>query len=213
MTTGATQQHTANGHAARTRVREAADQAQPRLHQQGMIIQTPDSVRHMPIALAAEVRLDHAQALNQVLIDTLMLYHLYKKHHWQVAGHTFYQLHLLFDKHAGEQLELVDLVAERVQLLGGVAVAMPHDIAEQTLIPRAPQGVEEVPAMIDRLLDAHERVLFEARRLAKIADEQGDAGTNDLLVSNVIRTNELQVWFVAEHVVDTPAVKASGPGG
>jgi starvation-inducible DNA-binding protein len=187
------------------RARAAADQAQPRLRQQGMIIQTPDSVRHMPIALAAEVRLDHAQALNQVLIDTLMLYHLYKKHHWQVAGHTFYQLHLLFDKHAGEQLELVDLVAERVQLLGGVAVAMPHDIAEQTLIPRAPQGVEEVPAMIDRLLDAHERVLFEARRLAKIADEQGDAGTNDLLVSNVIRTNELQVWFVAEHVVDTPA--------
>jgi starvation-inducible DNA-binding protein len=195
------------------RARAAADQAQPRLRQQGMIIQTPDSVRHMPIALAAEVRLDHAQALNQVLIDTLMLYHLYKKHHWQVAGHTFYQLHLLFDKHAGEQLELVDLVAERVQLLGGVAVAMPHDIAEQTLIPRAPQGVEEVPTMIDRLLDAHERVLFEARRLAKIADEQGDAGTNDLLVSNVIRTNELQVWFVAEHVVDTPAVKTSGSGG
>lgn len=209
MAASGTQRHTADGHATRKRVREAADQAQPRLHQQGTIIQSPDSVRHTPIALSAEVRLDHAQALNQVLVDTLMLYHLYKKHHWQVAGHTFYQLHLLFDKHAHEQLELVDLVAERIQLLGGVAVGMPHDIADQTLIPRAPQGVEEVPAMIDRMLDAHERILFESRRLAKIAEEQGDLGTNDMLISNVIRTNELQVWFLAEHVVDTPAVRTS----
>ena len=189
-------------------VREASPEAQPLLNQRGRVIQTPDTVRRMPIGLPAEVRLENAMALNKVLADTITLYLLYKKCHWQVSGHTFYQLHLLFDKHAEEQEDLVDLIAERVQLLGSVAVGMPHDVAEATTIERPPAGAEEVPTMIDRLLKAHELVLVEARQLAKRADANGDLGTNDLLVSDVTRTNELQVWFVAEHVVDSPVVKS-----
>lgn len=195
------QQHTTNG------ARDATAEAQPLLNQRGRVIQTPDTVRHMPIGLPPEVRQENAMALNKLLADTITLYSLYKKCHWQVTGHTFYQLHLLFDKHAAEQLELVDLIAERVQLLGGVAVGMPHDVAEATSIERPPAGVEEVPAMIDRLLKAHEQILVESRQLAKQADDNGDLGTNDLLVSDVTRTNELQTWFVAEHVVDSPVVK------
>jgi starvation-inducible DNA-binding protein len=133
---------------------------------------------------------------------------LYKKHHWQVAGPTFYQLHLLFDKHSDEQGALVDQIAERIQLLGGVSVAMAHDVAEATLVPRPPKGREEVPVQISRLLHAHEIVLKEARAMARRAADAGDDGTNDLLVSDVIRRNELQVWFVAEHVVDMPLVQA-----
>ncbi len=192
--------------AKRGAVQHAQAEAEPRLQAKGVIIQTPKQVRHMPIGLSEETRLQHATTLNQALVDTLMLYHLYKKAHWQVAGHTFYQLHLLFDKHACEQLALVDLIAERVQLLGGVATGMPHDIVEQTNLERAPQGVEEVPALLGRLLAAHERILMECRGLAREAEKRGDFGTNDLLVSNVIRTNELQVWFLAEHTVDTPSV-------
>ena len=133
---------------------------------------------------------------------------LYKKHHWQVAGPTFYQLHLLFDKHYEQQIELVDAIAERIQLLGGVSVAMAHDVAEMTLVPRPPKGREEVPVQISRLLHAHEIVLKEARAMARRAAEGGDDGTNDLIVSDVIRQNELQVWFVAEHAVDMPLVHA-----
>lgn len=187
-------------------LQHAQSEAEPKLKAKGVIIQTPNQIRHMPIGISAEIRIQSATTLNQVLVDTLMLYHLYKKAHWQVAGHTFYQLHLLFDKHAAEQLELVDLIAERVQLLGGVATGMPSDIVEQTNLQRPPQGVEEIPLVIDRLLAAHERILMECRGLAREAEDRGDFGTNDLLVSNVIRTNELQVWFVAEHVVDTPSV-------
>jgi starvation-inducible DNA-binding protein len=135
---------------------------------------------------------------------------LYKKHHWQVSGPTFYQLHLLFDKHFGEQTELVDAIAERIMMLGGVSIAMAADVAETTLIPRPPKGREEVPVQISRLLHAHEIVLKEARTMAHQAAEEGDDGTNDLLVSSVIRTNEMQVWFVAEHLVDTPLVHADG---
>jgi starvation-inducible DNA-binding protein len=142
------------------------------------------------------------------LADTMTLRDLYKKHHWQVAGPTFYQLHLLFDKHFGEQSELVDTIAERIMTLGGVSIAMSHDVAETTMIPRPPKGREEVPAQISRLLEAHEIVLKEARAMARQAAEDQDDGTNDVLVSNVIRTNELQVWFVAEHLVDEPLVRA-----
>src|SRR5437016_13244412 len=133
---------------------------------------------------------------------------MYKKHHWQVAGSTFYQLHLLFDKHHGEQDELVDQIAERIQLLGAISLAMAADVAETTFIPRPPRGREEVPVQISRLLEAHEIVLKEARTMARQASDSGDDGTNDLLVSDIIRTNELQVWFISEHLVNVQIGRA-----
>jgi len=162
----------------------------------------------MPIALSETACREAIDNLNQLLADTTTLRDLYKKHHWQVAGPTFYQLHLLFDKHHEQQAELVDAIAERIQLLGGVSLAMAHDVAETTLVPRPPKGREEVPVQVSRLLHAHEIILQEARAMARRAAAAGDDGTNDLLISNVIRTNELQVWFVAEHVVAMPLVRA-----
>jgi starvation-inducible DNA-binding protein len=187
-----------------------SERATPVLHQKAHEIQPFGKFTPMPIALNEQVRAKSAENLNQLLADTMTLRDLYKKHHWQVAGHTFYQLHLLFDKHHGEQEDLVDALAERIQLLGGISIAMGADVAETTIIPRPPRGREEVPAQISRLLEAHEFILKEARTMARQAAEAGDDGTNDLLVSDVIRTNELQVWFVAEHVVDVPVVRADG---
>jgi len=181
--------------------------AKPHTHQEAHEIQPYGQIVKLPIALSETVCKTSVEHLNQLLADTVTLRDLYKKHHWQVAGPTFYSLHLLFDKHADEQTALIDIIAERVQLLGGVSVAMAADIAETTLVPRPPKGREPVPVQISRLLHAHEIVLKEARTMAKQAADGGDDGTNDVLVSNVIRTNELQVWFVAEHVVDTPVVR------
>ena len=182
--------------------------AKPLVHQQAHEIQPFGHLVKLPIALSETACKEAVDNLNQVLADTITLRDLYKKHHWQVAGPTFYQLHLLFDKHYDEQNEIVDLIAERIQLLGGVSLAMAHDVAETTLIPRPPKGREEAPVQISRLLHAHEIVLQEARAMARRAAAAGDDGTNDLLVSDVIRRNELQVWFVAEHVVDAPLVRA-----
>ena len=181
--------------------------ATPKAYQQAPEIQPFGHLVRMPIALSEAVCRESVEHLNQILADTITLRDLYKKHHWQITGPTFYQLHLLFDKHAGEQGELVDQVAERIQLLGGVSVAMAADIAETTLILRPPKGREEPAAQISRLLHAHEIVLKEARSMARRAADAGDDGTNDLLVSDVIRTNELQAWFVAEHVVDVPLAR------
>jgi starvation-inducible DNA-binding protein len=180
---------------------------EPRLARTGAEIQQFGSLRLLPIALAAEARMASCQVLNEILADTMIMYALYKKHHWLVAGPTFYQLHLLFDKHASEQLELVDLLAERVQSLGGIAVGDPRHAAELTSIDRPPNGAEDVPAMIHRLLDAHETVLEKVRRGIEKTEKSGDWGSNDLLMSDVLRRNELQVWFVAEHAVDIPLIE------
>ena len=184
------------------------NRAKPLVEQHAREIQPYGMIVKLPIALSEHVCAKSVENLNQLLADTITLRDLYKKHHWQVAGHTFYQLHLLFDKHYKEQNELVDSIAERIQTLGGISIAMAHDVAEMTMIPRPPRGREEVPVQISRLLHAHESILLEARTMAKQASSDGDDGTNDLLVSDIIRTNELQVWFLSEHVVDIPVVRA-----
>ena len=189
-------------------VDQIARRAKPITDQRAHEVQPFGHLVTMPIALSATVRKESVDNLNQLLADTMTLRDMYKKHHWQVAGPTFYQLHLLFDKHYDAQNELVDKIGERIQLLGGVSIAMAHDVAETTIIPRLPRGREEVPVQISRLLHAHEIVLQEARTMARLAAEKGDDGTNDMLVSDVIRTNELEAWFVGEHVVEVPLVRA-----
>ncbi|MGA2425436.1 MAG: DNA starvation/stationary phase protection protein [Terriglobales bacterium] len=183
--------------------------AQPRFHQTARELQAFGTVTsEMPLQLIEPVRLEMVERLNQLLADTITLRDLYKKSHWQVSGATFYQLHLLFDKHFGEQSELVDTIAERIQLLGGISIAMAPDVAELTRIPRPPKGREEVPVQLSRLLDAHEIIITECRELAELANKLGDAGTNDMVVSDVLRTSELQVWFLSEHLVNAPLVEA-----
>ena len=196
-----------------TAVRQTTINAQPRLHQRAAEIQAYGTVSHaLPLDLEEPVRLEMTEQLNLLLADSITLRDLYKKSHWQVAGPTFYQLHLLFDKHFDEQVEIVDEIAERIQLLGGISLAMAADVAETTRIERPPRGREEVPVQISRLLDAHQIIIGHCRKLANRASELGDDGTNDLVVSDVLRANELQVWFLSEHLVDAPLVRAEDPG-
>lgn len=189
--------------------RKGPDLITPQWRQSAREIQKFGTViRDLPIGLDEDGRRQICERLNPLLADTASLRDLYKKSHWQVGGPTFYQLHLLFDKHFGEQVELVDLLAERIQILGGVSVAMAHDVAELTRLERPPKGREEVPVQISRLLEAHSLIIKDARDLAERAQDRGDAGTNDLLVSDVVRTNEMQVWFLSEHLVEMPLVHA-----
>ena len=183
--------------------------AQPRFKQRAPVIQEYGTVSQMiPLELEEPVRLEMTEKLNQLLADSMTLRDLYKKSHWQVSGPTFYQLHLLYDKHYAEQVEIVDTIAERIQLLGGISLAMAADVAETTQINRPPRGREEVPVQISRLLDAHQIIIRGCRELAERADKLGDEGTNDLAVSDVLRANELQSWFLSEHLVNMPLVEA-----
>ena len=187
--------------------RAARVSPEPKLAPLGVEIQRFGTTRFLPIALSKEARAESCRLLNEILADSMILYALYKKHHWLVAGPTFYQLHLLFDKHAEEQTEIIDLLAERVQSLGGIAVGDPRHAAELTTIDRAPDGAEDVPAMIHRTLDAHETILEKVRAAIDKTEKNSDWGSNDILMSDVLRPNELQVWFIAEHVVDVPLIE------
>jgi starvation-inducible DNA-binding protein len=192
--------HTAKQGNVLDRVRPLSDQHEKQSQPYGTIVK-------LPIGLAESACKASVENLNQLIADTMTLRDMYKKHHWQVVGPIFYQLHLLYDKHYKEQVELVDLLAERIQTLGGVTIAMAHDVAETTNLSRLPRGRQDAPVQLSRLLYAHEVVLYEARTMARQASERGDDGTNDLIVSDVIRTNELQVWFLSEHLVDIPLVR------
>ena len=183
-------------------------EAQPILDQRGKVIQAPGTLPFYPLSLPAAARQASAEGVNQVLADTLYLRDMFKKHHWQVSGATFYQLHLLFDEFFEEQSELVDKLGERVQTLGGVSIAMPNDVVEMTRIARPPRGREEVPVQLSRLLEALSIVLAGCHRVVKIARSNGDDGTDNLLSSDVIPADEKQVWFLSEHLVDTPLVRA-----
>ena len=191
----------------------ATNEAQPQFKVEYREIQPYGTLKALPIALKDNARKQSVEILNQVLADTITLRDMYKKHHWQMSGATFYQLHLLLDKHYEEQANLVDMIAERIMALGGISVAMAADVAEMTTIPRPPKGREDVPSQIARLLEAHEIILRQAHEGADAADNAGDDGTNDLLVSNVIRTGEPQVWFLAEHLAATELVRPDGAAG
>ncbi|MBC6989464.1 MULTISPECIES: Dps family protein [Hymenobacter] len=220
MATKTTSKKAAAAPASRTASKKAAPatdaraevSVQPILNQQQnppAALQRYGTVKQrLQIALPDDVRQQSVTQLNQMLADTITLRDMYKKHHWQVVGPTFYQLHLLYDKHYEEQNELVDTIAERIQILGGVAIAMAHDVAEQTSLERIPRDREEAPVQVSRLAKAHGIILKNCHDYAKKAADAGDDGTNDLLVSNVMRTNELQAWFLSEHVVNTPLAQS-----
>jgi len=187
----------------------AADQAvKPNMHQESHETQKFGEIVKLPNGLSEDVCKKSVALLNQCLADTITLRDMYKKHHWQVVGPTFNQLHLMYDQHFEAQVLLVDILAERIQLLGGIALAMAADIAETTRIPRPPRGREPAAVQIRRLAEAHEMIIIGAREAAKKVDEIGDDGSNDVFVSNVLRTNELQVWFLTEHLVAASPVQA-----
>jgi starvation-inducible DNA-binding protein len=197
----------------RATTKSGKPEAEPNLQQRSYLLQRYNQQHYVPLSLPEASIKQNVQILNQLLADSITIYYLYKKHHWQMTGPTFYQLHLLLDKHAEEIEATIDLIAERVQSLGGVTLAMPFDIAEQTKIERPPTGEEDVPAMLSRTADAHSLIIKELRNSIEITAGNNDAGTNDLLVSSVLRLHELQLWFLTQHLVDTPFVNSSSHNG
>lgn len=181
-------------------------EGQPRLQQRSREIQGFQQLRSLPLGMSEEVIGQSVTLLNQVLVDTITLYNLYKKHHWQMAGPTFYELHLLLDQHAETIEGTVDLLAERIQMLGGVALGMPFDVAERTKIERPPLGGESVPSMLARTVEAHATVIRTVREGIELTERNKDYGTNDLLMSGILRMHEMQVWIISQHLVDTPLV-------
>jgi len=187
-------------------------EATPLTGQHGRIIQQYGTLVPMKIGVSDDARKQNVDSLNTLLADTITIREMYKKAHWQMKGETFYQLHLLFDKHFEEQIELVDKLAERIQMLGGVSNGMPGEVVKIRTIQDPPSGVEEIPEIIGHLLDAHTAILEEAHKLADQSSDNKDWGTNDLMASEIIPTNQMQYWFTSQHLINTPLVIADRKG-
>lgn len=183
-------------------------EAQPKFKQRSHVIQQFGQVHSMPLSLPEDAVKRNIECLNQLVADSIALYYLYKKHHWQMAGPTFYSLHRLLDKHAEQVEKTIDFLAERVQQMGGVTIAMPQDVAEMTRIERPPKDVESVPVMLSRIVDAHATVIKGLREGIELTEGNKDSTTNDILASKVLPMHEMQLWFISEHLVDTPITSA-----
>lgn len=157
---------------------------------------TADNAPKAYLALNAEaVKKNHGN-LQVILANTIYMYQLYKKYHWHVTGKDFYQYHLLFDKHAEQQPALIDLLAERMRTLGLNVAAMPMDVSADATLTEKEEAGHDAQAMVRNLLAAHEGYIKIVRTAIKVTEETNDAGTNDILVSNVLRVHELQTWFI-----------------
>jgi len=187
---------------------KGGSEATPLTGQHGRIIQQYGTLVPMAIGVSDDARKANVDSLNTLLANSITLRDMYKKAHWQMKGETFYQLHLLFDKHFEEQVALVDMIAERIQMLGGVTNGMPGEVVRIRTIQDPPGGVEEIPEIVGHLLDAHTHILVDAHKLADQSDENKDWGTNDLMASEVIKTNQMQYWFTSQHLINTPLVRA-----
>lgn len=161
---------------------------------------TTDNANKAYLALDPDAVKKNARNLQVILANTIYMYQLYKKYHWHVTGKDFYQYHLLFDKHAGEQPALIDGIAERMRTLGLDVAAMPMDVSADATLSEKEAAGHDPQAMVRNLLNAHEEYLKHVREAVAVTEDAGDDGTNDLLVSDVMRVHELQTWFIRSSV-------------
>lgn len=144
--------------------------------------------------------------LQIALANSIFIYNLYKKYHWHVRGRDFYQYHLLFDEHAKQQLPIIDSLAERLRTLGFMAPGMPGDV-ERNKSVNEPDTSDFTPLVLcESLLKVHDAYLKHLRSTIDIADEVDDEGTEDFLVSDVLRVHELQVWFLRSSIENTEVI-------
>ena len=155
-------------------------------------------MNHSPsiTGLSEEATEKSCRFLQVILANTIFMQQLYKKYHWHVQGNAFYELHLLFDKHAGEQLPIIDTVAERIRTLGGRAEGLPQDVITNTTLSEHGDPGFDSTNMLENLLEAHEKYQLKVRDALKELEQSGDEGTLDILVSDVLRVHELQTWFI-----------------
>jgi starvation-inducible DNA-binding protein len=148
------------------------------------------------IVMAGKANEATIASLNRVLADSMMLRDIYKKSQWEVTGEAFYKLRALYAVHHDEQGDLIELIAERIQSLGGRCIAMPAEVIQYTTLATPPRTPELPQAQLRRLLDAHKRMLYALQAAAKRALDIGDDATHDVLTQEVIPVHTRQCMLV-----------------
>ena len=135
-------------------------------------------------------------ALRRSQANALAMYLNSKRYHWFTYGPLFRDLHLFFDEMAASALAEVDPFAERARMLGGDALSTPQEIAATASV-RIADGTPAPREMLEEALVNERQIIGEMRAAARIADEEDDAGTNDLFAT-LVQTHEKNAWFIEE---------------
>ncbi|NDJ18352.1 DNA starvation/stationary phase protection protein Dps [Myxacorys almedinensis] len=163
------------------------------------------------IDMAANVRSETIDILNQTLASTLDLKTQVKQAHWNVKGMDFYQLHELFDEMASELEEFVDLVAERVTALGGTAFGTARIAAQTSALPEYPVEILDGKSHVTALADRYAIYAKIVRDGIASTDDLGDADTADLY-TEVSRAIDKRLWFLEAHLQAESAIAAASNG-
>jgi DNA-binding ferritin-like protein len=129
-------------------------------------------------------------ALNTDLAATYVLYHQLKKHHWNVEGAEFRDLHLFLGDAAGNAEEAADEIAERLQALGGAPVAGPEALSEASPVEFEGEDVYDVRTSLENDLDVYGDIIESLREHVELATDLGDHATAQLLREILVETEE-----------------------
>ncbi len=157
---------------------------------------TPAFATH--VDLPADDRQALIELLNGRLADTADLYSQIKQAHWNVKGPNFFQLHLLFDQLAAELFPYIDLIAERVTALGGVAMGTARMAAASSTLPEYPAEATEGSRHLKALIDRYALYTTNVRNSIDVADGHHDKSTADIF-TEISRTADKQLWFLEAH--------------
>jgi starvation-inducible DNA-binding protein len=139
--------------------------------------------------------------LNELLAHSIRLRDLYKKARWQTADFQFRQLHLMFETHYKEQLRLVDVLVDRIRMLGSAGRVFAGVFLQDIRFSDVCRGRPAIVRILRDLIDAHELALGAARSGAQHDVEDNPCPMRDFAVGQVVLTNDLQIWSIAEQLM------------
>jgi len=152
--------------------------------------------------IAKSRRVELTSLMNQRLADAVDLQMQMKQAHWNVKGPHFIGLHELFDKVNEAVASYVDLIAERVVQLGGIAEGTVRAAAQRSRLAEYPLDIADGAAHVEAVARALSTFGREARNTIDLADELEDADTADLF-TEVSRGIDKWLWFVEAHTQAT----------
>jgi len=135
------------------------------------------------------------KTVNVLIADSYALYVKAKNFHWHVTGSHFREYHLLFDEHADQIFESIDVLAERVRRIGGTTIRSVGHISRLQTLDDDDEQVVLPEKMIERLIEDNRRVAKRQRAAIDLCDESRDTPTGNIL-QELLDQTEKRIWFL-----------------
>lgn len=157
---------------------------------QKRVLQQAGTVEDNALRLETDKAEQIIDALNTDLAATYVLYHQLRKHHWNVQGAEYRDLHLFLGEAAESAEEAADEIAERVQALGGVPVAGPADLEDHAPVEFEGEDVYDIRTSLQNDLEVYGDMIETVRDHVELSDNLGDHATSEILREQLVELEE-----------------------